>query len=299
MPPDALHLFDPDDRRGAALSGSRRSPASSATRRRRGPASPSPSPRPGCGGSRTRTARLHAISRRRDPADAGVGGQVRAQPARLARGRARDGARAAGERAAPPVGRRRQRAGRAARAGVRRARARARHRRAARRRLPGRPRARSLDALRSYLATANPLADHPSVRLVEAALRDEERAVEWGRAAAAAVPRRATGPRGSRRCWPPPAGCSAMARRREAPRPSALRRRPAGPRPRRAPRRALRRPVQPVGADRRILRRRGAPGRRAGVCARLQAPARDGRAGVDGADHRRVVGQPFGRTAAS
>ena len=44
------------------------------------------------------------------------------------------------------------------------------------------------DALRSYLATANPLADHPSVRLVEAALRDEERAVEWGRAAAAAVP---------------------------------------------------------------------------------------------------------------
>ena len=40
------------------------------------------------------------------------------------------------------------------------------------------------DALRSYLATANPLADYPSVRLVEAALRDEERAVEWGRAAA-------------------------------------------------------------------------------------------------------------------
>ena len=49
-------------------------------------------------------------------------------------------------------------------------------------------RAALVDALRSYLATANPLADHPSVRLVEAALRDEERAVEWGRAAAAAVP---------------------------------------------------------------------------------------------------------------
>jgi hypothetical protein len=49
-------------------------------------------------------------------------------------------------------------------------------------------RAALADALRSYLATANPLADYPSLRLVEAALRDEERAVEWGRAAAAAVP---------------------------------------------------------------------------------------------------------------
>ena len=49
-------------------------------------------------------------------------------------------------------------------------------------------RAALADALRSYLATANPLADHPSVRVVEAALRDEERAVEWGRAASAAVP---------------------------------------------------------------------------------------------------------------
>jgi hypothetical protein len=45
-----------------------------------------------------------------------------------------------------------------------------------------------VDALGAYLATANPLADHPSVRLVAAALRDEERALEWGRAAAAAVP---------------------------------------------------------------------------------------------------------------
>ena len=49
-------------------------------------------------------------------------------------------------------------------------------------------RAALADALRTYAATANPLADHPSVRLVDAALRDEERAVEWGRAAAAAVP---------------------------------------------------------------------------------------------------------------
>jgi hypothetical protein len=49
-------------------------------------------------------------------------------------------------------------------------------------------RASLADALRAYLATANPLADHPSARLGEAALRDEERAVEWGRAAAAAVP---------------------------------------------------------------------------------------------------------------
>jgi hypothetical protein len=49
-------------------------------------------------------------------------------------------------------------------------------------------RAGLVEALDSYLATANPLADHPSVRLVEAALRDAERALEWGRAAAAAVP---------------------------------------------------------------------------------------------------------------
>jgi hypothetical protein len=45
-----------------------------------------------------------------------------------------------------------------------------------------------VDALGSYIATANPLADHPSVRLVAAAQRDEERALAWGRAAAAAVP---------------------------------------------------------------------------------------------------------------
>jgi hypothetical protein len=44
------------------------------------------------------------------------------------------------------------------------------------------------EALTSYLGTANPLADHPSVRIVEAALRDAERALEWGRAAAEAVP---------------------------------------------------------------------------------------------------------------
>jgi hypothetical protein len=41
-----------------------------------------------------------------------------------------------------------------------------------------------VEALTTYLATSNPLADHPSVRLVEAVLRDEERAVAWGRAAA-------------------------------------------------------------------------------------------------------------------
>ncbi len=45
-----------------------------------------------------------------------------------------------------------------------------------------------VDALSSYLETANPLADHPSVRIVEAALRDAERALEWGVAAAEAVP---------------------------------------------------------------------------------------------------------------
>jgi hypothetical protein len=43
-------------------------------------------------------------------------------------------------------------------------------------------------ALSEYLATTNPLADHPSVRIAEAALRDTERALAWGRAAAAAVP---------------------------------------------------------------------------------------------------------------
>ena len=45
-----------------------------------------------------------------------------------------------------------------------------------------------VDALGSYLDAANPLADHPSVRIVEAALRDEQRALAWGRAAADAVP---------------------------------------------------------------------------------------------------------------
>jgi hypothetical protein len=45
-----------------------------------------------------------------------------------------------------------------------------------------------LGALRAYLDAANPLADHPSVRIVEAALRDEERRAAWSAAAAAALP---------------------------------------------------------------------------------------------------------------
>jgi hypothetical protein len=49
-------------------------------------------------------------------------------------------------------------------------------------------RAALVDALMTYLATTNPLADHPSVRLVEAVLRDEERAVAWARAAAGSAP---------------------------------------------------------------------------------------------------------------
>jgi hypothetical protein len=49
-------------------------------------------------------------------------------------------------------------------------------------------RAALVDALSAYLQTTNPLADHPSVRIVEAALRDAERVLAWGRAAAAAVP---------------------------------------------------------------------------------------------------------------
>ena len=44
------------------------------------------------------------------------------------------------------------------------------------------------DALATYAATANPLADFPSVRLVEHALLDERRIGEWTRAATAAVP---------------------------------------------------------------------------------------------------------------
>jgi hypothetical protein len=47
-------------------------------------------------------------------------------------------------------------------------------------------RAALVEALTAYLATSNPLADHPSVRIVDAMLRDEERALEWGRAAAGA-----------------------------------------------------------------------------------------------------------------
>jgi len=45
-----------------------------------------------------------------------------------------------------------------------------------------------LEALETYLATANPLADHPSVRLIEVALHDERRRAAWSGEAAAAVP---------------------------------------------------------------------------------------------------------------
>jgi hypothetical protein len=51
-----------------------------------------------------------------------------------------------------------------------------------------------VDALSAYLETANLLADHPSVRIVEAALRDAQRALAWGRAAADAVPVEGTWP---------------------------------------------------------------------------------------------------------
>jgi hypothetical protein len=49
-------------------------------------------------------------------------------------------------------------------------------------------------ALEAYLAEANPLADHPSVRVVEAALNDERRTLRWSRAAAEAVPARGDWP---------------------------------------------------------------------------------------------------------
>ena len=81
------------------------------------------------------------------------------------------------------------------------------------------------DALRTYLDTTNPLADHPSVRLVEAALRDEERTLAWGRAAAEAVPAESD--------WPAliarPAGRGGRAARRRAARRGAVRRRCAAP----------------------------------------------------------------------
>ena len=83
-------------------------------------------------------------------------------------------------------------------------------------------------------------------------------------------------------------------RRRAAARP-ALRGRSARPRPRRMPRRALRRPVQPSALIDDYYDDEARPGRRARLRARLQAPARDGRAGVDGADPRRArpaVGAP-------
>ena len=212
----------------------------------------------GSGGSRTPTAgctRSRSTRSRRTP---GVGGQVRAQPARLARGRARDGARAAGERAAAT-----RRSTSAARrtCGSRLSSTSSRMRATPASCSPASTSScaqRSLDALRSYLATANPLADYPSVRLVEAALRDERaRGRSGAAAAAAAVPAQGDWPGADRGA----AGRRGRAARRCARRPrsaarSALRRRPAGPRSRRAPRRALRRPVQPVGADRRILRRR-------------------------------------------
>jgi hypothetical protein len=44
-----------------------------------------------------------------------------------------------------------------------------------------------VDELKEYLATSNPLADHPSMRIVEPALRDETRALAWGRAAVDAI----------------------------------------------------------------------------------------------------------------
>ena len=47
-----------------------------------------------------------------------------------------------------------------------------------------------LAALEAYLEAANPLADHPSVRIVEAALRDEQRRAAWSEHAAALRSRR-------------------------------------------------------------------------------------------------------------
>jgi hypothetical protein len=44
-----------------------------------------------------------------------------------------------------------------------------------------------VQALTEYREATNPLADHPSVRIVESALGDETRAVAWGRHAVAAI----------------------------------------------------------------------------------------------------------------
>ena len=157
-----------------------------------------------------------------------------------------------------------------------------------------------LRALETYLATANPLADHPSVRLVEAALRDERAAggVERRGGGSGAVRGRLAGD-GRRAARRRRGAAGRRAAGRAARRPAALGGRAAGARPGRAPRRTLRRPLQPVGADRRVLRGRRAARGRAGVRARLQAAARDGRPGVDGADHRRGFRRPAVRAHAA
>jgi hypothetical protein len=78
-------------------------------------------------------------------------------------------------------------------------------------------------ALEAYLAAANPLADHPSVRLVEAALRDEQRTLAWGREAAAAVPPEGDWPATVAALVDAAGGISGDAAAAEAPDPGTLR----------------------------------------------------------------------------
>ena len=139
-------------------------------------------------------------------------------PAGLARRRARGRARAACERAAPSVGRRRRRAPDAAARGA----CSTSSRTCATPASCWRPGdlvvrgALARRAARPTSTTTNPLADHPSVRLVEAALRDE-RAAGWRGAARRPRPVPARGRlAGADRapCSPRRAGCSATSRRR-------------------------------------------------------------------------------------
>ena len=251
----------PGDRRRAAVSGgSRRSPACSATRRPRGRASRWRESAQRLWRLAYAYRRLHALAVDALPrtpeweVKCALGLRIWLDAEHAAALERRLG------ELRPPVGRRRHRARRAAGARVRRARARARHRRAARGGRPGR--ARGARALRSRPTwpTANPLADHPvGARSSRRRCATSERTLQWSRAAAAAVPVRAATGRATVAALLAAAGGLLGDAPAAAPPGAAALRCAAGPpraRSRGAPRRALRRPVQPVGADRRVLRGR-------------------------------------------
>ena len=258
VPPDALHLFDPDDRRRAVVSGDPAARRPVRLRRGRAPGVSVASRRSGCGASLTRT-----------------GGCTRSRSTRSrARRSGRSSARSGCASGSTPSTRRRsssasgscgnpsvdagsapdERLG----ARVRRACARARHRRAARRRRP-----RSC-ARRSPLRSRPTSADgEPARRLPVGPRSSRPRCATSERTAAVEPGGRGRGA-GRRRLAATVAALLAAAggllgdAPAAAPPGAAALRCAAGPprRSRRAPRRALRRPVQPVGADRLLLRGR-------------------------------------------